>query len=240
MHLLHTLRLLGIFVSILLSKSCSHGTSKPLQQQKIDIFIQKNSFKKEPFISRHFGEKKWQGTLAMNITYKPIRTIRGVIEKKLYDGKPLDYLKSWNSAGEAHITTITPVEYQECMWSEENEIRILHMKKIEKIALAQKIQSSDITYFGLGYGEKVFAGQNQADQTHFVIVRSQNLLNIRKEIYSAYLKNGGDSKCWDPNLFFPHITIGFTHKDIHYPDVKKNMEHSVDQRFNFKIIDENS
>ena len=44
--------------------------------------------------------------------------------------------------------------------------------------------------------------------------------------------NGGDADCWKPDVFFPHITIGYTHNDIHAPKIEKDMDGSHDPRFN--------
>ena len=85
---------------------------------------------------------------------------------------------------------------------------------------------------GLGYGTKQFDDRQGIDQTHFIIVTSSNLLKIRHEVYNKYLENGGDAGCWSPENFYPHITVGYTHKDMHYPDVEKNLEKSLDKRLN--------
>lgn len=211
------------------SNSLAQVASEPIIQ------IDKSEFLEETFKSRYFGEGDWNGALAMDISYTPILRIRDQIEKSLYNGKPLKFLTAWEPQGEAHITTITPVEYQECMWSEDRKIDVLHIKDIEEIALDHNIQGSDLVFLGMGYGEKDFTDRNNIDQTHFVIVTSKNLLKIRHAVYSRYLENGGDAGCWNPDQFYPHITVGYTHKDIHFPDVEKNLKNSQDSRFDFKV-----
>lgn len=47
-----------------------------------------------------------------------------------------------------------------------------------------------------------------------------------------YVAKGGDPGDWDPTWFFPHITLGFTHADLHeHQGVLKNIKHSWDRRF---------
>ncbi|MEZ4742923.1 MAG: hypothetical protein R3B45_10830 [Bdellovibrionota bacterium] len=78
------------------------------------INLKRSDFTTMSFISRYFKDEDWQATLAMNITYEPIIKIREKITKCLgYNS--LKFLTAWESQGEAHITTITPVEYQECV-----------------------------------------------------------------------------------------------------------------------------
>ena len=233
-HIPKNFKALAILATTLVS--CFHKTPSHAQSQpdKI-ILVDRSEFHRKKFKSRYFGEGDWNGTLSMDIAYEPILRVRGEIEKKLYGGRLLNFLTSWEPKGEAHITTITPVEYQECMWSIERKIDILHMREIEKIALKNKIQYSDLTIEGLGYGAKQFLGSQRVDQTHFIIVSSSNLLNIRHEVYNKYLEQGGDKDCWSPTDFYPHITVGYTHKDIHYPDVVKNLQKSLDNRVKLEV-----
>ncbi len=191
---------------------------------KSKISISKSHFHPVGFKSRVYGDKDWQAALAMNVAYEPVLELRKKIENQLYGKNKLKYLTSWEAAGEAHITTITPVEYQNCMWSHKRKIKILHISEIEKIAIKHQIQKLDLKFHGVGSAGKNFNSKKNLDHTYYVIVQSENLLRIRKEVFTRYLKQGGDKNCWDPEFFFPHITIGYTHKDIHYPDVKKSIE----------------
>lgn len=210
-------------------------TSNTTSTEPISITIDSRSFHKEVFRSRHDGDSDWQSALAMNVTYAPIVSARKQIETHLYNEK-LNFLKTWEPNGEAHITVITPVEYQLCMWSQKRSIQILHMKEIESIAKKQKIQSSPFTITGLGYGSKYFTDSFETGYTHFFIVESKDLRLLRHTIYEKFLQNGGDKNCWHPDQFFPHITIGYTHKDIHYPDIKKDLENSKDPRLAIEVL----
>ena len=65
-----------------------------------------------------------------------------------------------------------------------------------------------------------------------MIVDSAKLRLIRYKIYELFVERGGDPKAFDPTWFFPHITIGYTYKDLHENSgVLKNVKHSLDKRF---------
>ena len=165
--------------------------------------------------------KSFGNALALSIPYGAIVTLRKKIEKQI--GKKLDYFKGWNPAGEAHVTTISPPEFV-------NVLRHgISMKRINEIAREQKIQKADVKLLSIGSGKKVINGKEE--ETFFVIVDSNSLRNIRFKIYKEFVANGGNAKSFDPSWFFPHITIGYTLKDIHEPDVLKDIEHSFDDRF---------
>lgn len=190
--------------------------------------VDKSLLKKQKFKPRYFGEGDFKAALAMNISYQPILSLRRQIQESLYQGRPLKFLTAWEKAGEAHVTTIGPVEYQECMWSTKRNLRIIHMKEINRLAYMMGIQSSDLKVEGMGVAVKKF---RKPEYSHFVLVTSKNLLRIRNAVYKFFLSRGGDPSCWHPSRFFPHITVGYTHKDIHWPDVKKNKFHALDRRF---------
>lgn len=170
----------------------------------------------------HRGEGPLDTTLAMNVQYAPVKTIRDNLSEILnYD---LQFFKLWNPNGEAHITVITPPEYFTVIK------QFVSIERIEQIALRMHIQYSDLTILGIGRGEAQI--NNKAEKTYFIIVQSQNLLRIRQEIYKEYLQNGGPAKAWNPNHYYPHITIGFSLRDLHEADgVIKDMVHSYDSRF---------
>lgn len=178
------------------------------------------------FIS-HQGEGPFDSTLAMNIPYEPVKKIRQSLSQKL--GYQLNFFKLWNPEGEAHVTVITPVEYDQMIKP------YLSMESIEQIAQKLQIQKSDFKILGLGRGQAVVNSVPQ--ETYFIIVRSLNLLNIRNQIYQEYLNHGGPAVAWDPNHFYPHITVGFSLTDLHENQgVLKDVKHSLDRRFRIDLV----
>ncbi|MBL7543855.1 MAG: hypothetical protein JNL11_08560 [Bdellovibrionaceae bacterium] len=168
-------------------------------------------------------------SLAMNILYSPIIKLRHDIQKILSLKNPLKFLTAWNNNGEAHVTVITPPEAEKLL--AENE-RHLSQVRMDEIAKLNAIQTSDLKIIGLGSG-KIFVGDCY-EYTFFLIVESKNLIEIRRKIFKEFVAGGGKSSEFDPNHFFPHITIGYTHRDIHESDGLFKDKRSLDSRF--KIV----
>lgn len=176
---------------------------------------------KLPFES-HQGQGPFDTALAMNIPYSPAKALRLRLEDYLQ--YPLRFFTGWNKEGEAHITVITPPEYSDVLKA------FVSIERIEEIAQDNNIQTSDLTILGLGRGSLNI--NNKTEETYFLIAESKNLVKIRQEIYKEFLKNGGNPSAWNPNHFHPHITIGYSLRDLHEADgVIKDVMHSLDNRF---------
>jgi Swiss Army Knife, 2H phosphoesterase domain len=170
----------------------------------------------------HIGEGRFGSALAMSVSYEPIVKIRGIVERSI--GRSLDFYKGWNANGEAHVTTVTPVEYYDVLRPH------LSMEEINGIAQKMNIQDADLEYLAVGHGGNIKTKQGE---TFFVVVRSKKLLAIRDAIHKAFIAKGGRAADWDPNEFYPHVTIGYTgSRDLHISDgVQKDVKHSADPRF---------
>jgi len=179
-----------------------------------------------PFIE-HSGPGQWDNSLAMNLPYEPAMNARLDIEALL--GQKLDYFKGWNPRGEAHITVITPVEYWNVLRQK------LTMDGINGIAQDLGIQSSNVKLLSIGSGRAVLNGKTE--ETFFFISESENLRRIRREIARRFEEKGGRPGLFDPENFYPHITIGYTLRDLHIQDgVIKYMVHSRDRRLELRIL----
>lgn len=180
----------------------------------------------EEIFHSHQGEGPWDSALAMSTIYNPIRDLRAQIETAL-DIK-LDYFKAWNPNGEAHITVVTPFEFHKVLKYK------LTMKEIDGIADKYEIQNSRLSILGLGSAKATIDGKQE--KTFFLILDSYSLRNIRQQIFYEFTRRGGDRAAFDPTWFFPHITIGYTKRDLHESDgVLKNLKYSQDKRFSLKI-----
>ncbi len=157
--------------------------------------------------------------LVMNVRFEPVADVFAQIRQALYP--------KLINRGEAHITVITPPEYAESLQGK------MSMDEMNKIAREMKIQKSHFTVLGVGSGRISADGKTQ--EAFFLILKSDDLLQIRRAIYQAFVKKGGDPKAFDPEHFFPHITVGFTKRDLHEADgVIKDVQHSLDLRFPLK------
>lgn len=180
-----------------------------------------------PFES-HQGSGPFDTAIAMNIQYAPVKSIRDMLSA--YLNYPLRFFTGWNKEGEAHITVITPPEYTNVIK------KFVGIERIEEITLENYIQTSDLTVLGLGRG--VVNINDKAEETYFIIVESNNLLKIRQQIYEEFVNNGGDKNAWDPKHFHPHITVGYSLRDLHEADgVIKDVAHSLDIRFELLLTE---
>lgn len=165
-------------------------------------------------------------SLALNVEYEQVQELRSLIESEI--GRELKFFTGWAQEGEAHVTTINPVEFRSVLRFH------LSMERINQIARDEDIQSSDLQIMGIGSGEREINGS--LEETFYLIVDSAKLRKIRYLIYQEFVSNGGDPKAFDPTWFFPHITIGFTERDIHENSgLLKNIKHSYDERFQVRI-----
>lgn len=143
--------------------------------------------------------------LAQNISYLEIQNIKEKLETKI--GKKL------KNRGEAHITVITPPEYE--ILKEK-----LSITAIDEIASISKMQEYPFEALCVGKGQLV---NDETKETYFVVVKSKALIELRKKVKETYMLAGGKSSDFDAEVFYPHITIGFTERDLHLQDgVVKN------------------
>lgn len=178
-----------------------------------------------PFVA-HSGPGRYDNALAMNVRYGPVVAVRGQLEKSL--GRRLEYFKGWAPEGEAHVTVVTPVEYQDVLKA------YLTMERIDAIAREERIQQASLEVRGLGAGRATLDGK--LEETFFLIVASPELVRLRKRIGAAFVAAGGRAEDWDPEHFYPHITIGYTRRDLHEADgVLKDLAHGLDARFKLTV-----
>jgi hypothetical protein len=57
--------------------------------------------------------------------------------------------------------------------------------------------------------------EGKSEQAYYVVVQSEDLVNVRRAIFRKYCEKGGESSLWDPQHYYPHITVGFTKQDLH-------------------------
>jgi 2'-5' RNA ligase len=115
---------------------------------------------------------------------------------------------SLKSRGEAHITVISPPEF--------NILKSkLSMSEINIIAEHLNIEKAKWTPICVAQANL----KNKPNSIVFyIIVKSEELIKIRNEISTSFLKKGGAPAEFDPLHYFPHITIGFTDRDLYEQD----------------------
>jgi 2'-5' RNA ligase len=120
--------------------------------------------------------------------------------------------------GEAHITVITPPEFE----SAEGDLgQFVSMAEINEIAQKFKLQETPFKIICLGRG--LHEEKDQKMETYFIVLQSKAALKVREQVAKLYKKRGGQK--FNPHHFYPHITLGFSHRDLHEKDgVIKNKE----------------
>lgn len=138
--------------------------------------------------------------LGMNIDPVPVDQIRQQLER--ISGTSL------KSRGETHITVFSPVEYKKIQSK-------MDMTELELVAHQMDIQKTTWTPICVARGVDQ---KNSGNVTWYIVVEAKGLLELRREVLRRFVKNGGNPADFDPANFYPHITIGFTDRDLFYTD----------------------
>jgi 2'-5' RNA ligase len=161
---------------------------------------------------KYKGPGRFETYLAMNLPYEPVKDLFLQVEVQ----SPV----SLRNRGEAHITVVTPLEYFDVLAprgdSDEERSRAVTIEEIDRIAIEEGIQSSDFEVVCLGQG--VATINNKEESTYYVVVASENLIKIRQRIQDLFVSRGGEASAFVPSNFYPHITLGFTKRDLHESD----------------------
>jgi hypothetical protein len=151
------------------------------------------------------------GYLVMNLPLAPYKALYEGIEAKI--GAHL------KNRGEAHITTILPPEYDALKGC-------VSQAEMDQAAQDTKIEEADVTPVCVGMGT---ADAPHPMATFFVVVKSQKLLDVRHAVDAVCKKHmPGGVPAFQPDHFFPHVTLGFTDRDLFEQDgVVKDMRACV-------------
>ncbi len=141
--------------------------------------------------------KKEKSYLSLDLPYAAFEKMRVDVEKN--QNVQLQH------RGEAHITVISPVEFTKLK-------KKISMKEIN--ALAEHMDMNKSSYHLLCVGK----GAVNEDATYYAVVESDRLFQIRKAVHVLYTQKGGKAEDFNPDLYYPHVTLGFTKKDLHLED----------------------
>ncbi|OYZ19269.1 MAG: hypothetical protein B7Y39_12085 [Bdellovibrio sp. 28-41-41] len=139
--------------------------------------------------------------LSMSIDFDSIAAIRKNVEK-------IDRLVLQNR-GEAHITVITPPEFEHLK-------SVLTMELLNEVALLNRIQETPFEVVCVGRGQ--LKEDKKTLSTYYVVVDAPELVSLRHTIATLYKTRGGLVAGFNPDEFYPHITVGFTDRDLHQSD----------------------
>jgi hypothetical protein len=157
---------------------------------------------KMPFLP-HVGSGAFDNYLSMNIPYHPAKKVFEQLVRM--EKMPL------KNRGEAHITVITPVEYWQVL-----KPQGVGIEEINDIASKNMIQQAAFQVSCVGRGSAEVSGKQE--HTYYLVVTSEELLKIREQVQLLFQQKGGDPKKFSPANFYPHITLGFSQRDLHESD----------------------
>lgn len=177
-------------------------TSNPIYAgSKMNISKEVFNTSSQKFIF-HTDNHPYGSYIIQYLPYQPVNDFFNDLEKKL--NKPL------KNRGEAHITIITPVEYNQVLKP------FVSIQEISELAVKMDIQNWKFKILGLGEAQAKLDGVD--NQTYFLIVKSKKALEFRNKVFNLYVKNGGHASRFDPFNFYSHITVGFTKRDLYESD----------------------
>jgi len=195
-----TLRRMYLFL-VFLCSACATPQSGQTHQSP----IHKPLFDEVEFI-KHLGPRPMQTYLAMNLNAQGLDSVRRSIEQRTQT--------SLKHRGEAHITVITPVEFDKYFRPLKGAGEFMNER-----ALELGIQRLPFEIVCIGQGQKAEMS------TFYYVVKSQDLLNLRnqiaKELFEQLPHNVETQmlkESWKKEVFYPHITLGFTHRDLHFEE----------------------
>lgn len=135
---------------------------------------------------------------SLDLAYTPVANVRQALEAQLCE--------QLLNRGEAHITVFTPQEFAELS-------KKVSGKEILDLATQLSVQIQPLC---VGQGELVINGKTE--KTYFIVVQSSELVELRRQVADLYWTRGGRSQQFAPDHYYPHITLGFTKRDLHQQD----------------------
>jgi hypothetical protein len=150
---------------------------------------------------KHVGPGAMDTYMVMTVPYLPTSLVRQQLEKWLP--------RALKNRGEAHITVITPPEATALKG-------FVDISEMNDIAIAMQIQNTRFYPACIGRGAAALNGK--IEQTYFVVVSAPNLVEIRRAIERLYIARGGNPANFVADHYFPHITLGFTARDLFEQD----------------------
>ncbi|KAJ2492857.1 hypothetical protein IWW37_001029 [Coemansia sp. RSA 2050] len=124
------------------------------------------------------------------------------------------------SRGEAHVTVITPPEYDRVL-----KPAGVTIEEIEEIARQHNLQGARLQPVCIGrFNGSLPRPASEADSGTFLLYSLVvadvfgDLTSIRQEVLKLYRKRGGEGALFQPEGFWPHVTLGFDRRDLFTED----------------------
>ncbi|KAJ1668410.1 hypothetical protein IW140_000238 [Coemansia sp. RSA 1813] len=164
-----------------------------------------------PFTS-HASDKPFGTYLQQTLDFGPF--------KELFDAISTTTNTAIHSRGEAHITVISPPEFDHVL-----KPAGVTIEEIESIALRSGIQDARLVPVCLGrFSGTLPNPKTDADKGTFLLYSlvvadvHNDLLAIRRKVFEVYREKGGQGALFQPEGFWPHVTLGFDRRDLFIED----------------------
>lgn len=185
------------------SPSESARVSAPAEPREVASYDWKSQppieIDRRAFDGSSVGFETHPSYLSLALPFPPLQAFRAKLETQLGE--------SLVNRGESHVTVITPPEFKVLSSR-------LSMKEIESIARRESLQSAKLESVCLGRGRVEIEGREES--TYFIVVKSEMLSNVRQKIRARFEAKGGARGAFDSSTYFPHVTVGFTKRDLHF------------------------
>jgi len=152
---------------------------------------------------RFSGPERLQSYLTMNLPYAPMAELHKQLQR--LDNRLL------HTRGEAHITVVSPVEFFDVL-----KPALVTIEEVDRIAEAHDIQRARFEVVCLGRSDKKM--DHVFESVYYVVVRSEDLLQIRRAVRELYLAKGGNPGKFLADDWEPHITLVYTRRDLFRED----------------------
>lgn len=182
----------------LMGSSCLHTGTSSTPQEEAYAAIHVDP---EVLATQQLGWTAKSHYVGMTVPYAPIAAVKKAVEARE------DILL--NSRGEAHITVITPPEMAVLRTRMSLEQINGFMAKLSLQAIAIQIQC-------LGRSQLQKGDRHLA--SYYLVVEAPGLFHVREKLSQQFVAAGGEKQAFAAELYYPHITVGFTERDLHEAD----------------------
>jgi 2'-5' RNA ligase len=149
------------------------------------------------------GARVSPGSLNLTVPFGPINELFEQVKTSFS-------LPALRNRGEAHITVITPPEFDASFSAAFTPSQVMEMMQAEGL--------NDAKFTAVCLGQVAAEIQGETQKAFFVLVDSPDLVRIRQALRDKLVAAGGDASAFDPSDFHPHITVGFTLRDLQESD----------------------
>jgi hypothetical protein len=139
--------------------------------------------------------------ISVGLPFSPAKSLKQEIERKT--GRKLI------DRGEAHITVVTPPEMDVLRQK-------LSKERIAELTGVDEIQDENFSIVCLGRGRITSSAKTL--ETYFIVVASRGLVERRTRLEQDFLAMGGAKTEFRAAYYFPHVTLGYTDRDLHESD----------------------